>query len=87
MLEPKLSDLEDTEYFDLAEMLGMENFLKLTKFCGKSMLYIPDYEAVIRKARDRSIVSDSKGGFNFRALSHKYGISDQRIRQILKKSE
>ncbi len=84
MYKPKLSDLEGTEYFDLAEMLGLETFLQLVKFFEKSTIYIPDYKTISKKARARNIVSDFNQGLGLKTLATKYNLSGQRIRQILK---
>jgi Mor family transcriptional regulator len=66
----------------IAELIGIENTLKLVKTMGGIQLYVPKYECVIKSARNKAIKKDYNG-FNCRSLSKKYGLSEMQIRNIV----
>lgn len=70
------------EYRDIAEELGMEAFMRLSRLCGGQCLYIPKPESLEREARDREIRSRFNGG-NYRALALQYRLSERQIRKII----
>lgn len=76
-----LSDVPE-EYRDIAELLGMEAFSRLTYLCGGQCLYIPKRESLERGARDREIRSRFNGG-NHRSLALQYRLSVRQIRKIV----
>lgn len=70
------------EYRDLAEVLGVETFLRLVSLCGGQDLYIPKRESLERGPRDRAIRARFDGG-NYRALAVQYRLSERQIRKIV----
>lgn len=70
------------EYRDIAEAIGMEAFLCLTRLCGGQNLYIPKMESMEREGRDRDIRSRFNGG-NYRALAAQFRLSERQIRKII----
>ena len=76
--------LEDipSEQQDIAENLGMEAFLRLTRLCGGQNLYIPKLESLERGGRDREIRARFNGG-NYRALAAQFRLSERQIRKII----
>ena len=63
-------------------ILGLEMFVKLSCEIGGTSLYIPKFESVIAKARDRLIVKQFNGS-NFRDLALKYNLTEVWVRQII----
>lgn len=63
-------------------ILGLEMFVKLSYEIGGTSLYIPKFESVIAKARDRLIVKQFNGS-NFRDLALKYNLTEVWVRQII----
>ncbi len=70
------------EYLDLADALGLEVFLRLTRLFGGQSLYIPKTESLEREARDRAIRARFDGN-NYRALGTRFQLSERQIRKIL----
>lgn len=70
------------EYLDLADELGLEVFLRLTRLCGGQSLYIPKTESLEREARDRDIRARFDGG-NYRQLGAQFRLSERQIRKII----
>lgn len=77
----RLSDVPE-EYRDIAEILGMDAFLKLTALCGGQNLYIPKRESLEREGRDREIRARFNGG-NYRALAAQFRLSERQVRKII----
>ena len=71
-------------YQHLANLIGTENMLKVAKaFGGGESIYFPKLEAIHRPARDKKIIEEFNG-YNFKLLAKKYGLSEIRIRSIVK---
>lgn len=66
----------------MVEIIGMENFLKLTKFYGGSNVYIPVYHRVTMGERNREIARQYNGK-NINQLRMKYGITEMQLKKIL----
>ncbi len=71
-------------YQQLAELVGVENMLRIARvFGGGESIYFPKLEAIHRPARDKKIIEDFNG-YNFRQLAKKYQLSEMRIRAIVR---
>ncbi|GLC87510.1 Mor transcription activator family protein [Lysinibacillus piscis] len=70
------------EYQGVAELVGIDLFLKLCSLYGGSSLYIPKKERVTRHIRDIKIKSEFNEG-NYKELSRKYNLSESHIRKIV----
>ena len=86
MLKPEDIILEELPevYQHLAGLIGVENMLKVAEaFGGGESIYFPKLEAIHRPARDKKIIAEFNG-YNFKKLAKKYGLSEIRIRSIVK---
>lgn len=77
----KITDLQGEQY-DLAELIGLDNYILLSKTYGGTTLYIAKYDRILNIKRDRQIMCDFNG-YNHKYLAHKYNLSDRTIRDIL----
>lgn len=77
----KLNELKE-EQRDLAETIGLENYVKLLLKFGGNNLYIPKADKLIVPIRNK-LIFDEFTGDNYRSLSYKYDLSENTIRQII----
>lgn len=80
----QMEDLKG-EQRDLAELLGLETYIKLVRLCGGSDLYIAKADRLISAFRDREIISKFDG-YNQQSLAVEYGLSERMIRDIVSDS-
>lgn len=78
----KLNDIPDN-FHAMIEVIGIENFLEISKLYGGINMYIPIYSSLIREARNREIIN-KYNGVNVNELAIKYGISVVSVRRIIK---
>lgn len=76
-----LEDIPET-YRDIAEVIGLESFLRLVRLCSKQKLYVPDFSSLERAARDRDICARFKGG-NYRQLAVQFRLGERQVRKIV----
>jgi hypothetical protein len=76
--------LEDmsSDYQQIAELVGMDGFLRLVEQYGGYQLYIPKYEGLFRNARDEEIRA-SFTGYNVEELARRYNLTTRHIRYIV----
>ena len=79
-----VSDIPET-YQPVVSLIGLDNFLKLCRYAMGDELYFPMQESVLRNTRKRLIIREYNG-CNLLELSHKYGLTPNRIRNIVKGS-
>lgn len=77
-----MDDLED-EQKQLANTIGMEGYINLTRNYGGTYIYIQKSETFEKKLRNDKIRSEFNG-YNFKELAHRYGLTEIRIRSIVK---
>lgn len=77
-------DMMSEVHRELAEIIGIENFLKLVMYTGGTSIYIPKAEHILCTIRDKKIKEEYKGD-NFKELSKKYGLTERWIREIIRK--
>ena len=78
-----IEDLPEV-YQHLSELVGIENMLIIAKaFGGGESIYFPKLEAIHRPARDKQIIEEFNG-YNFKQLAKKHGLSEVRVRSIVK---
>lgn len=58
---------------EIAEVIGIENYLKLAKYVNGDTIYIAKYNEVLRPIRDATL-QDSFDGYNFKELADKYDL-------------
>ena len=68
-------------YRDIAEEIGVINFIKLVEIIGGSTFYIPKSESFLRPVRDIRIKQEFNG-CNHTELAKKYNLSERWIREI-----
>ena len=73
----------DEKNREMVEILGIEKYLEFVKTFGGSRLYINMYDEIIKNVRDRKIRKEYTR-YNVRRLAHKYGLTEERIKQIVK---
>ncbi len=80
---PKVSidDMPDG-YRQIAEVLGVEAAVKLSREFGGLAVYIPQVDAVLRKKRDEVIRAEFNGR-NYRDLAKKWSLTEVWIREIV----
>lgn len=67
----------------LCELVGMESYLAILDTAGGEYIYLPKRETLEKPLRQAAILREYDGT-NLRQLSRKYGITDRRVRTILK---
>ena len=67
----------------LCELVGMERFLQIIDNYGGEFLYFPKRETLEKPLRRAAILRDFDGS-NLLQLARKYGITERRIRAILR---
>ncbi len=72
------------EQKELAELIGIENYIKVVKYFGGSSIYIHKANTLSKYIRDEQIKKDFDG-VNYKKLSSKYNLSVNHIREILDK--
>ncbi len=68
-------------YREIAEEIGVTNFIKLAELVGGSTFYIPKSESFLRPVRDLRIKQEFNG-YNHAELAKKYNLSERWIREI-----
>ena len=82
--EVKLEDVPESQR-DIAECIGIDAFIKLSKFCGgQDEIYISKYPQLIKEARNRAI-RQKYNGYNLKQLAREYDLSTRQIRHIVSK--
>ena len=80
-MDIRLDDLTGNQK-EIAELIGLDNYIKLSKhYGGDSSLYIQKYTEIIKNARNREI-RNKYNGYNIRQLARTYNLSEQHIRLI-----
>jgi Mor family transcriptional regulator len=82
-----IDDLHPT-YRMIAQIIGIDNALKLGEELGGESIYFPKIDncTSLLKERNRQIVSEYNG-HNLEQLAKKHGLTTRRIREIIKKSK
>ena len=70
-------------YGTIANLIGMENALKLASRLGGESIYFPCLSTLRRLVRDQRIQKEFNG-YNMRSLARKYRISTKRVYQLVK---
>lgn len=67
---------------EVAELIGLENYVKLIDAYGAEVIYIPKRDSFERLARNQRIV-DRFDGYNYAALAKQFGLTSVTIRRIV----
>ncbi|WP_419727152.1 Mor transcription activator family protein [Terrisporobacter petrolearius] len=65
----------------MVDIIGMENFLKLSKLYGGTNVYIPVYHRVTMGERNREIAR-TYNGKNINQLRMKYGMTELQLKRL-----
>ena len=76
----KLDDLYGLQK-DIAEVIGIENFIKLSKNFGGDDIYIQKYSELIKIQRN-SEIREKFNGYNSDELAKEYDLSERYVRMI-----
>lgn len=77
-----LDDLRE-EQKQIAEVIGIDAYLELTRAFGGTSIYIAKAEEIVKRAdRDRQIREEFNGN-NYSQLALKYGLTEVWIRNIV----
>lgn len=80
-LKIQFEDLAESQR-KIAELIGMENYIKLSKrFGGDGSLYIQKYSEITKTARNREI-RRRYNGHNIPQLANMYDLSERHVRII-----
>ena len=84
--EIEINDLDEKNK-EFAEIVGVENFLKLCKhYGGGTAFYFNVLEEILKPIRNKKIVEEFDG-YNIKYLAKRYRLTDERIKQIVKDEE
>lgn len=72
------------ELHELVEIVGIENFEKVSKYYGGTSIYIPVHRKLSIGTRNREIIR-AYNGRNMSELSRKYGLTKKQIKKIIEK--
>lgn len=81
-MEVKMEDIPD-KMVALVEIIGMDNFVEITRIYGGDILYIPSYKSLKKQVRNRKIKTEYDG-FNSKELSKNYDLSVSQINRIIR---
>ena len=76
----RLEDLYGTQR-EIAELIGVENYIKLSVHFGGDNIYIQKYSEVIKVQRNNDI-RKRFNGYNSDQLAREYNLSERYIRMI-----
>lgn len=65
----------------IAEKIGINNLIELTKLAGGLTFYVPKAESILKPARDMCIKKEFNG-YNAQKLAIKYGLSEKWVREL-----
>jgi len=79
--ELTLEQIPEGLYREIAEAIGVGNFVKLTQLVGGSTIYLPKTESIVRPVRDAKI-REEFNGYNHMELAKKYDVTERCVRQL-----
>ena len=83
-LQIVLEDLPESQR-EIAELIGLDNYIKLTKrYGGINNFYIRKYSEIVKEARNREI-RRKYNGYNAKMLAVQYNLSEQTIYAICRR--
>lgn len=81
-MEIKMEDIPDN-MISMVEIIGMDNFVEITRIYGGDILYIPSYKSLKKQVRNRKIKTEYDG-CNSKELSKNYDLSVSQINRIVR---
>lgn len=88
MDELKCISIDDLygEQKELAELVGMETYLRLVHLAGGSNIYIAKADKLLNIHRNKKIKKEFTGN-NIMQLSKKYSLSERQVRNIVQSED
>lgn len=84
MSDIKIEDLQD-RHQKYAEVIGVENMIKLSQMFGGSSIYIPQPDELIKNKRYRAIVEDyEEGKGSIKQLAQMYQVSESTVYRLVR---
>ncbi|MGL5750477.1 MAG: Mor transcription activator family protein [Paraclostridium sp.] len=71
---------------DLADIIGIEAFIKIIRYYGGSAIYIPNENSILKPIRNR-LIKEYFNGTNYKELSKEFKISEMQVRNIINNNE
>ena len=83
----KIKEMSDIpkEYREFAEVIGLDAFIRLVRYMGGCLVYVPLESCVTRAVRNRLIRKAFNG--DYKAVAKTYRMSEGHIRRIIDKGE
>lgn len=81
-----IEDIENIEQREIAEIIGIDSYIKLVKNYGGTSIYVLKEDSLIKDIRDNKIREEFNGG-NYVYLAKKYNLTENSIRNIVNKKE
>lgn len=78
---PKIDDLNGTQK-EIAEIIGIDAYIKLIKHYGGEVIYIGKDEKIVNAERNDKIIKKFNGK-NYHQLHKEFGLSERAIRKII----
>lgn len=81
-MELRIEELRD-EQRQIAETIGVEAYIKLSKVFGGTTVYIAKAEEILRRRSRDEQIREEFDGSNYAQLAVKYGLTEVWIRNIV----
>lgn len=82
----RIDDIVNDEQREIAQILGIESYIKLVEHFGGTSIYILKKDSLIKDIRDNKI-RDEFNGCNYVYLAKRYNLTENTIRYIVNKRE
>ena len=80
--ELRVEDLQE-QHQEFAEVLGMDNLLRLSERFGVTSIYVPQKRELI-KLKIFGLIRQEYDGTNIKELAKKYGLSESTVYNVLR---
>ncbi|MGP1569026.1 MAG: Mor transcription activator family protein [Peptoanaerobacter stomatis] len=81
-----IDDIANDEQKALAQVIGIDSYIKLVEEYGGTSIYILKEDSLIKDIRD-NIIRSEFNGYNYLYLAKKYNLTENSIRNIVNKRE
>lgn len=75
-------DLQD-QHKEFAEVIGMDNLIKLSKHFGGTAIYVPQKRELV-KLKIYSLIKQEYNGTNIKELAGKYDVSESTVYNVVR---
>lgn len=78
-----ISECRNETVAELVDLIGVENAVAVVKYFSGTQIYIPKFKNLAKEYRDSEIYEDYKKGISYKALSAKYELTANAVRNIV----